>query len=299
MDRDVLLFLLLIGVLLNTTMLVAVAMLRAAGPARPAAYRHASASGSRALPPRYVPVERAAPSPAARGGWVPVPAAPGAVRLPGDPAPGAPPTTSQPPQSGAEEVAAAADAADEPAEATPAPPVAAEPAERPAEASTPPDPGPARALTQPRPGRRPRRFTMPALDEDHDRATRSIAAFLGEPVAQSVDARPHRRRHRARRPAGGSVRSDLVLVLAGGPPGGRVGHAMAAALRDTVRESDEIVELPGGRLRVSLDADPEGADAFMTRARVVVRPWLELLGPSLELRVERPGQHDRRESAAS
>jgi hypothetical protein len=79
----------------------------------------------------------------------------------------------------------------------------------------------------------------------------------------------------------------VLLVVVGDTDGGRGAHAVAAALRDTVRASDEVVELPGGRLRVTLDADASGADAFVVRAQAVVRPWLALLGPAAEMRVER------------
>jgi hypothetical protein len=127
---------------------------------------------------------------------------------------------------------------------------------------------------------------MPDLEEDQDRAARSIAAFLGEPVAHSSGAHAHRRRHRARRSAGTSQRTEVILVLSGDARGVRVGHAVAAALRDATRESDEVVELPGNRLRVTLHADDEGRIAFVARAQSVVRPWLEVVGPSVELRVE-------------
>ncbi len=138
---------------------------------------------------------------------------------------------------------------------------------------------------------------MPDLEEDYDRAARSIAAFLGEPVAPAGGPRPHRRRHRARRPAGSTARTDLILAIAGESLPGRAPHAVAAALRETVRESDEVVEVPGGRLRVTLDADPVGSEAFVARARGVVQPWLELLGPDVELRVE--GQGTPNEAAAA
>jgi hypothetical protein len=183
-------------------------------------------------------------------------------------------------------VAAAAPAA--PAAVAAPPPVAAA-AERPL-------PRPASSA---KPARRGRRFTMPDLEEDPDRAARSIAAFLGEPVAPAGGPRPHRRRHRVRRPAGSTTRTDLFLTIAGESLPGRAPHAVAAALRETVRESDEVVEVPGGRLRVTLDADPVGSEAFVARARGVVQPWLELLGPKVELLVEDPAAAPPVASAAS
>ena len=137
--------------------------------------------------------------------------------------------------------------------------------------------------------RRSRRFVLPDDDGSHARTDRAIAAFLGEPVAPDPDARSSRRRHRARRPAGAPVpRTDLVLSLAGADPDPRLVHALSAAMRSTVRSSDEVVELPGGRLRITLEADVPGGEAFVRRARSVVKPWLSALDPDLQLRVDRP-----------
>jgi hypothetical protein len=267
-DREFLLLLLVFGVLLNTGLLVTVAVLRAArvgeAPAAPGVPRVT-----------VIPQQTLAPS---RG-----PSSENRARR----APA--PSVGRTPALVAEVAEAPAPLREVAAPPSPAPTV---PSPAPAGATT-----PARATATRRTGR-PRRFTMPNLEEDHDRATRSIAAFLGEPVAPTPGAHPQRRRHRARRPAGAAVRSDVVLLVAGDPPGGRIAHAVAAALRDTVRASDEVVELPGGRLRVTLDADAAGAEAFAARARAVVRPWLDLVGPGVELRVE-SGVADHPATAAS
>jgi hypothetical protein len=70
-------------------------------------------------------------------------------------------------------------------------------------------------------------------------------------------------------------------------------------MRGAVRTSDQVVELPGGRLRVTLEADATGGEAFVRRARGVVRPWLSALDPDLELRVERPRTPSRQGAASS
>jgi hypothetical protein len=147
---------------------------------------------------------------------------------------------------------------------------------------------------------RQRRFVLPDRAESHARTERAIAAFLGEPVAPDPESRTGRRRHRARRPAGAPApRTDLVLSLAGPTPDPRIVHALSAAMRGAVRTSDQVVELPGGRLRVTLEADATGGEAFVRRARGVVRPWLSALDPDLELRVERPRTPSRQGAASS
>jgi hypothetical protein len=152
----------------------------------------------------------------------------------------------------------------------------------------------------PVPGRRARRFTMPEDNDvaEHARTERAIAAFLGEPVPADPEHRTSRRRHRARRAAGAAVpRTDLVVSLGRAKPDPRIVHALSAALRGTVRTSDQVVELAGGRLRITLEADTRGGDAFLRRAQGVVKPWLAALDPSLELRVEQPRTESLPEAA--
>jgi hypothetical protein len=140
---------------------------------------------------------------------------------------------------------------------------------------------------------------MPDRNEADARSERAIAAFLGDATAPDPGDRPTRRRHRARRPPGTPVlRTDLVISLAGGEPETRVVHAVSTALRETLRASDEVVEMAGGRLRVTLEADARGGDAFLRRARTVLRPWLGLIDPDLELRVERGPRPARGAEAA-
>lgn len=147
--------------------------------------------------------------------------------------------------------------------------------------------------------RRVRRFQMPHRDESSDRSERAIAAFLGSPIAPPPELRQPRRRNRARRPAGTPVEhTNLILTLGERPPDHRIVRAVSTALRTTLRETDELVELPGGRLRITLEADSRGGEAFLRRARTVVRPWLGVLGGQLDLRVER-GRPTRQATGAS
>ncbi len=158
-------------------------------------------------------------------------------------------------------------------------------------------PAPATRSAADAPGAR-RRFVMPEDEGSHARTDRAIALILGEPVAPDPETRSHRRRHRARRAAGTPVpKTDLVVSFAGSDPDPRIVHALSAALRGAVRASDQVVELPDGQLRITLEADSGGGEAFARRAHGVVRPWLAALDPLLELRVERPSP--RAEGAAT
>jgi hypothetical protein len=263
-DREFLLLLLVFGVLLNTGLLVTVAALRVARVRDDPAPDVPSPA---AIPQQTLPARPV--SAAARRTRSATSAAAMTVARPPAPATAAPEPGPSPAATAPAPVPAPTAVAAPAVNTAPVATPAAQPARTPAKRSS-----------------RPRRFTLPRHEEDH-RTTHSIAAFLGEPVAPTPGAHPQRRRHRARRPAGANVRSDVLLVVVGDTDGGRGAHAVAAALRDTVRASDEVVELPGGRLRVTLDADASGADAFVVRAQAVVRPWLALLGPAAEMRVER------------
>jgi hypothetical protein len=184
---------------------------------------------------------------------------------------------------------------DTPAEVTGGPPAvreladAEEPATLPAARRTPRAGArsPAETPTEGTSGRR--RFVMPDDRGSHVRTERATAAFLREPVVPDAEHRSGRRRHRARRPAGKPVpRTDFVISLAGPAPDPRIVHGLSGALRGAVRTSDKVIELPNGRLRITLETDIQGGEAFVRRARGVVRPWLTALDPDVELRVERP-----------
>ena len=164
-----------------------------------------------------------------------------------------------------------------------------------------PPPATAHPALEPAPtARRPRRFVLPDRDESQDRSQRAIEAFFGQGVPARATPRPARRRSRVRRPPGAPIpRTDLVLALGDGRYDARVVQAVSDALRGTLRDSDRVVELPGGRLQVTLEADARGGDAFLRRARTVLQPWLGVVDPDLELRVERPQRAERRPGTAS
>ncbi len=142
---------------------------------------------------------------------------------------------------------------------------------------------------------RGRRFVLPPLDEDHARSARAIEAFLGgSPPTGTAAERPHRRRHRARRPSGAPVPRTTMLVwlqgfgdldrLIGTTRSGPVFAAFLEALRRSARATDEVREVGVGRVRVVVEADDAGANAYVERARAGVQPWLALL--AVPLRVE-------------
>ncbi|MDQ6793682.1 MAG: hypothetical protein M3067_02445 [Chloroflexota bacterium] len=146
-------------------------------------------------------------------------------------------------------------------------------------------------------GSRGRRFKLPPLDEDHARSARAIEAFLGGPTEPATAAaeRSSRRRHRARRPAGTPApKTTLVVSLKGYPELERamgptrattVAVAFSDALRRSARSTDELRELGGGRMRIIVEADDAGANAYLDRARASTQPWLELLPVPLRLDV--------------
>jgi hypothetical protein len=143
---------------------------------------------------------------------------------------------------------------------------------------------------------RGRRFVLPKLDEDQDRTSEAIEAFLDGPPPEpgTTTERPQRRRHRVRRPAGTPVPRTTMLVwlqgfadldrAVGTSRANHVSNAFRDALRRSARSSDEVRDAGPGRMRLIIDADDAGANAYVERARASVQPWLELL--SIPLRVE-------------
>jgi hypothetical protein len=143
---------------------------------------------------------------------------------------------------------------------------------------------------------RGRRFVLPKLDEDQDRTSEAIEAFLDGPPPEpgTTTERPQRRRHRVRRPAGTPVPRTTLLVwlqgfadldrAVGTSRANHVSNAFRDALRRSARATDEVREAGSGRVRLIIDADDAGANAYVERARASVQPWLELL--SVPLRVE-------------
>lgn len=312
MPREVLLFLVLLAVLLNLALLVGVAVARwrsMGAPARPGRAAGDRASVVRA--PARTPARPAMSTHARPAAW----SSAGVRTLPAVAARDrARPIVPPPTQFEPDPVGAGADA-------SPAPPMAAT-MEAPATTVTPTmtatlevmpetlseaeaehaEKAAAMAVdvtvtAQAEPAtRRGRRFVLPRNDEDKGRTERAIEAFLGEP-APSGSSSTHRPRRRARRHrAPGEGGGPLVLVAAlggfeelrqtlGREAAFRFADAYGEALRATLRSGDHVTDLGAGRLRIVVNADEEGAQALMERARAVCEPWLRLAPVPLALRV--------------
>jgi hypothetical protein len=173
------------------------------------------------------------------------------------------------------------------------------PAPEPEERTEPPAP-PRRAAARPkasatttsRSGGRRRRFSLPPLDEDHEKVNRSIASFLdGGPsddadpdvgsVTGATDGEP------------GQPPTTVALVAVSGPeddddePTSPLGLAVAAverALRGAARGTDRVETLAAGRYRIVLASTGElAARAYLRRVRATVEPLLEELDPPRRL----------------
>jgi hypothetical protein len=312
MPRDVVLFLVLLAVLLNLALLVGVAIARwraIGAPARPG--RAGADRGSVARAPVRPPDRPALSTMARPAAWssAGVRVLPGiAVRDRARPI-AAPPTqlepdahvagTDGPPAPAMAAIMEAPATTVAPAmtatlDATPPPEVLSEAEAEEAEAAAAADASiaqPAEPAT-----RRGRRFVLPRNDEDKGRTERAIEAFLGEP-APSGSSSTHRPRRRARRHrAPGEGGGPMVLVAAlggfeqlrqtlGREAAFRFAEAYGEALRATLRSGDHVTDLGAGRLRLVVNADEEGAQAMMERARAVCEPWLRLAPVPLALRV--------------
>ena len=132
-------------------------------------------------------------------------------------------------------------------------------------------------------GRR-RRFVLPRLEEDRARSDRAIAAVLGEIDTSRVTA-PAVRRQRTRRVAGQPVPHTEVLLVGAERYAADFMYALARAMEQASRDSDRVQVLPEGSVRVLLEADPQGADAFVQRARALLGPWLQFAGVTVEFLV--------------
>jgi hypothetical protein len=161
---------------------------------------------------------------------------------------------------------------------------------------------PAASSTAAKPGEpmtrrsRTRRFALPQMDEDRGRTEAAINAFLGEPSLTAGSPQQHRPRRRSRRQrTPGEVVAPMVVVASlagweelrknGGPQAAsRFSEALASTLRHTLRAGDELMELGGGRLRIVVHADEEGARALIGRATTICDPWLRAAPVPLELR---------------
>jgi hypothetical protein len=156
-----------------------------------------------------------------------------------------------------------------------------EPAGLPPDLAPAPRPAPIRSTA-----RRSRRFVMPSLEEDHERATRAIGAVLGDTG--------HRTRRRSRRHRGpgplehtavdARIRGMDELRRTAGPDiAGRMALALAASVGSAIRSSDRLIDFGDGRLRVIVQADPEGAGAASDRIRAMTGPWLATAAVPIEL----------------
>jgi hypothetical protein len=142
-----------------------------------------------------------------------------------------------------------------------------------------------------RPGGR-RRFTLPALDEDHEKVSRSIETFLtgadaipiDPPAASSAAAT-------AAGPAGvGPTPSTVVtvstLTVVDVPPGSiaAVRSTVEHRVRSTARGSDRVLVDRHGRIRLILPGSGElAAHASMRRIRAILEPELEAIAPGARL----------------
>jgi hypothetical protein len=142
---------------------------------------------------------------------------------------------------------------------------------------------------------RTRRFAMPQLDEDRGRTEAAINAFLGEPSLTAGASQQHRPRRRSRRQRPPTDAAPMVVVATlagweelrrngGAEAASRFAEALASTLRGTLRSGDELMELGGGRLRMVVHADEEGARAIIVRAVAICDPWLRAAPVKLELR---------------
>jgi len=134
------------------------------------------------------------------------------------------------------------------------------------------------------PPRRRRRFSLPPLDDDHERVSRSIETFLSG--GDSVDSGEAGR---------GTVAATTVAVVAidGLEPSASVEAQAAIArvvatveriLRGAARATDRVSSTGPGRFRVILPATGElAARAYLRRVRATVDPGLDAADMSLGL----------------
>lgn len=158
--------------------------------------------------------------------------------------------------------------------------VAAEPTD-PAPAS---DPGPSQSQPARRPGAaarkgRRRKFSLPPLDEDHEKVSRSIETFLaGADGAAPTDApsvaAPGPVSDEA--PARAAVVTVAVIQLQGPGPH----DLLERTVRSTARATDQVSVDRRGRVRVVLPGTGEvAAHAYLRRIRAIVEPIAESSDP--------------------
>jgi hypothetical protein len=145
--------------------------------------------------------------------------------------------------------------------------------------ASPRDPTPRPEPDRPRGDRRRggrRRFSLPPLDDDHERVNRSIETFLsGGDAVESPDAGS---------PA--AIATTVAVVAIEGLEPGPSGDELSAldgvvatverTLRGAARAADRVTTTAPGRYRVVLPATGElAARAYLRRVRATVEPSLE------------------------
>ncbi len=164
-------------------------------------------------------------------------------------------------------------------------------AETAANPAAPPVPGPAKRRSR-------RRFSLPPLDEDHEKVNRSIKSFLagadatdpaaGGPVAQPEGATTialvaldrAADGERAARP--GEAESPAPE----GDPADDISATVERTLRAAARGSDVVTVVGRGRFRITLRATGElAARAYLRRVRATVEPLLDSANHPLRLTI--------------
>lgn len=166
--------------------------------------------------------------------------------------------------------------------------------DRPRSAAAAPNPAPAAAPGS-TPKRRRRKFSLPPLDDDHDKVSRSIESFLagGDATGPAADAPGAPAPPTA---AAGTTPTTVALVAVCGPTGpprvvrppdgeepGPATPAIDAAtsivertLRGAARGTDTVDIDAAGRFRIVLSATGElAARAYLRRIRATVEPLLQ------------------------
>ena len=134
-------------------------------------------------------------------------------------------------------------------------------------------PAPARSRST-----RRRRFSLPPLDDDHEKVNRSIETFLasGEP-APDADAAPTTRRDSWRSSPSCGPRTARPLTR-------EVAETLERELRAAARGTDRVERRHAGRWRVILAATGElAARAYLRAVRAAMEPALDERHPPLRL----------------
>jgi hypothetical protein len=152
------------------------------------------------------------------------------------------------------------------------------------------------------PRRARRRFSLPPLDDDHDKTNRSIESFLGGVVAPASGPNTKEAAPASTPPARGvSGPTTVALIAVVGPPEGRSAGAAGGrtptgttatlamverTLRGAARGSDVVTLGHRGRFQIVLPGTGElAARAYLRRIRAAIEPGLETVDPSLHLAV--------------